>query len=83
MTNFEKLYHKIALQIINRCHGGIKITKHGKVLEMYDPGRHIWSKGMVGLLIKEECINANLRDWEATHVRNHIIQELLLRAKKN
>lgn len=83
MTNFEKLYRRVALQIINRCHGGIKITKHGKVLEMYDPDRHMWSKGMIGLLIKEECANANLRDWETAKVRNYVIQELLLRAKKN
>ena len=50
------------MQVISRCHDGIKITKHGKVLQMYDPQCPIWSKGLVGLLIKEECVNANLRD---------------------
>ena len=77
MVKFEKLYQNIALQVIQRCHGGIKITKHGKILQVYDPKRHIWSKGLVGLIIKEECVNANLRDWEIANVRNYIIKELL------
>lgn len=77
MVNFEKLYHKIALQVIKRCHGAIKITKHGKIVEVYDPKRHIWSKGLAGLIIKEECKNANLRDWEFANVRSYIIKELL------
>ena len=83
MVNLEKVYRNVALQVISRCHGGIKITKHGKVLQMYDPQRHIWSKGLVGLLIKEECFNANLRDWEVANVRAHIIKELLTNSKKN
>ena len=33
MANFEKIYHRVALQIIKRCHGAIKITKHGKIVE--------------------------------------------------
>ncbi|MCH9041982.1 MAG: hypothetical protein IIB80_07490 [Thaumarchaeota archaeon] len=81
MVNFEKLYKKVALQVIERCHGGIKITKHGKIIEVYDPVRHIWSKGIVGLVIKEECKNANLRDWEIANVRSCVIQELLTKSK--
>ncbi|MCH7967281.1 MAG: hypothetical protein QQN61_00155 [Nitrosopumilus sp.] len=81
MVNFEKLYKKVALQVIERCHGGIKITKHGKIIEVYDPVRHIWSKGIVGLVIKEECKNANLRDWEIANVRSYIILELLKKSK--
>ena len=77
MANFEKLYKKVAQQVIQRCHGSIKITKHGKVIEIYDVKRHIWSKGLAGLVIKEECQNANLRDWENANVRGYIIQELL------
>ncbi len=80
MANFEKLYEKTALQIINRCHGAIKITKHGKILEVYDPKRHIWSKGLAGLIIKEECIEANLREWEFANVRGYIIKELLAKS---
>ncbi len=81
MVNFEKLYKKVALQVIERCHGGIKITKHGKIIEVYDPVRHIWSKGIVGLVIKEECKNANLRDWEIGNVRSYVILELLKKSK--
>lgn len=81
MVNFEKLYKKVALQVIERCHGGIKITKHGKIIEVYDPVRHIWSKGIVGLVIKEECKNANLRDWEIANVRSYLIKELLTKSK--
>ncbi len=81
MVNFDKLYKKVALQVIERCHGGIKIKKHGKIIEMYDPTKHIWSTGLVGLVIKEECMNANLRDWEIPSVRGYVIQELL--AKSN
>lgn len=77
MVNFEKLYKKVALQVINRCHGGIRIKKRGKIIEVYDPKRHIWSDGLVGLVIKEECKLANLRDWEIANVRSHIIEELL------
>ena len=55
MVNFEKIYKKVALHVIHRCHGAIKITKHGKILEVYDTNRHIWSKGLAGLIIKEEC----------------------------
>ena len=36
MTNFEKIYAKVALKIVGRCHGAIKITKHGKIVEVYD-----------------------------------------------
>ena len=81
MANFEKLYKKVALQVIARCHGEIKITKHGKILEVYDLQRHIWSKGLAGLIIKEECKEADLRDWEFANVRSYVIQELL--AKSN
>ncbi len=81
MVNFEKLYKKVALQVIARCHGAIKITKHGKIIEVYDPAKHIWSKGLVGLIIKEECTDANLRDWEIANVRSYIIQELLAKSK--
>ena len=82
MVNFEKLYKKVALQVIERCHGAIKITKHGKIIEVYDPVKHIWSKGIVGLIIKEECKNANLRDWEITNIRSFVIQELLAKSKE-
>ena len=77
MTNFEKIYQKVASNIIFRCHGGIKIIKHGKILQVYDPKRHIWSKGLAGLVIKEECDLANLRDWEVANVRRCVIQKLL------
>ncbi len=81
MVNFEKLYKKVALQVIQRCHGEIKITKHGKILEVYDLKRHIWSKGLAGLIIKEECKDADLRDWEFANVRSYIIHELLAKSK--
>ena len=81
MPNFEKLYHKVSLHIIERCHGAIKITKHGKVIEVYDLKRHIWSNGLAGLIIKEECKAANLRDWEVANVRQHVISELLKNQK--
>jgi len=81
MVNFEKLYKKVALQVIQRCHGEIKITKHGKILEVYDLKRHIWSKGLAGLIIKEECKDADLRDWEIANVRSYIIQKLLAKSK--
>ncbi len=81
MVNFEKLYKKVALQVIARCHGAIKITKHGKIIEVYDPAKHIWSKGLVGLIIKEECTDANLRDWEIANVRSYVIQELLTKSE--
>ena len=77
MTNFEKMYQKVASNILLRCHGGIKIIKHGKILQVYDPKRHIWSKGLAGLVIKEECDLANLRDWEVANVRRYVIQKLL------
>ena len=79
MVNFEKLYKRVALQVIDRCPGGIRIVKHGRIIQVYDPKRHIWSDGLVGLVIKEECKLANLRDWEIAHVRRHIIEELLSR----
>ena len=75
--NFEKVYQRVGLQIIERCHGAIKITKHGKIIEVYDTKRHIWSNGLAGLIIKEECKNANLKDWEFANVRGYIIKELL------
>jgi len=81
MVNFEKLYKKVALHVIERCHGGIRIKKHGKIIEMYDPEKHIWSKGLVGLIIKEECKNENLRDWEIVNVRSYVIQELLTKSE--
>ena len=55
MANLEKLYQQVASQIILRCHGGIKIIKHGKILQVYDPKRHIWSKGLAGLIIKKNA----------------------------
>ena len=82
MVNFEKVYKKVGLQIIERCHGAIKITKHGKIIEVYDPKRHIWSDGLAGLIIKEECKNANLRDWEFAKVRSYVIKELLDKSQK-
>ena len=81
MVNLEKVYQKVGLRIIERCHGEIKITKHGKILEVYDLKRHIWSKGLAGLIIKEECKDADLRDWEFANVRSYIIQELLAKSK--
>jgi len=81
MVNFEKLYHRVALQIIKRCHVAIKITKHGKIIEVYDTKRHIRSDGLAGLIIKEECKNANLREWEFANVRTYVIQELLGKSK--
>lgn len=77
MVNFEKTYKKVAQQVIDRCHGGIKIKKRGKIIEVYDSKRHIWSNGLAGLIIKEECKIANLKDWEVANVRGYVIQELL------
>jgi len=78
MVNFEKVYEKVALQVIQRCHGAIKITKHGKIIEVYDTKRHIWSDGLAGLIIKEESSNANLRQWEVARcIRPRIIAMLL------
>ena len=77
MTNFEKIYHRVAIKIIQRCHGAIKITKHGKIVEVYDLKRHIWSDGLAGLIIKEECRLADLKDWEFANVRGYVIKELL------
>jgi hypothetical protein len=71
MANFEKVYQKVGSQIIERCHGAIKITKHGKIIEVYDTNRHIWSNGLAGLIIKEECKKANLKDWEFANVRSY------------
>ncbi|MFB5608023.1 MAG: hypothetical protein ACE5RI_08015 [Candidatus Nitrosomaritimum yanchengensis] len=82
MVNFEKIYKKVGLQIIDRCHGAIKITKHGKIIEVYDAKRHIWSNGLAGLIIKEECKKANLRPWEYSNVRNYVIKELLDKSEK-
>ncbi len=80
MVNFEKLYKKAALQVIERCHGAIKITKHGKIIEVYDTKRHIWSTGLAGLIIKEECKNADLREWEIANVRSYLIKDLLAKS---
>ena len=78
MANLEKLYQSVAEQVIQRCHGAIKITKHGKIIEVYDTRRHIWSDGLAGLIIKEESKNANLRDWEVARcIRPRIISMLL------
>ena len=75
--NFEKIYRQVASQVIQRCHGAIKITKHGKIIEVYDTRRHIWSDGLAGLIIKEECRNADLKEWEFSNVRTYVIKELL------
>ena len=78
MVNFEKVYDRVSAQIIERCHGAIKITKHGKILEVYDTNRHIWSKGLAGLIIKEECKKSNLNDCEAaSFIRPRIIAMIL------
>jgi len=81
VVNFEKVYHRVALRVIERCHGAIKITKHGKIIEVYDTKRHIWSDGLAGLIIKEECRNSDLKDWEFANVRGYVIQELLGKSK--
>ncbi len=78
MANFEKIYQSVAEQVIQRCHGAIKITKHGKIIEVYDTKRHIWSDGLAGPIIKEESKNANLREWEVARcIRPRIISILL------
>ena len=78
MANFEKIYQSVAEHVIQRCHGAIKITKHGKIIEVYDTNRHIWSDGLAGLIIKEESKNANLREWEVARcIRPRIISILL------
>ena len=78
MANLEKIYQSVAEQVIQRCHGAIKITKHGKIIEVYDTRRHIWSDGLAGLIIKEESKNANLREWEVARcIRPRIISILL------
>jgi hypothetical protein len=76
MANIEKLYQNVASRVIQRCHGSIQLKKHGKIIEVYDVQRHFWSKGLAGLIIKEECKNASLNDWEIAHVRSMLIQEL-------
>ncbi|MDC0451502.1 hypothetical protein OAL59_06165 [Nitrosopumilus sp.] len=81
MVNFEKIYLRVALKIIERCHGAIKITKRGKIVEVYDLNRHIWSDGLAGLIIKEECRSANLKEWEFASVRSYVIKELLEKSK--
>lgn len=81
MVNFEKEYLRVAKQIVRRCHGAIKITKHGKIIEVFDTKRRMWSHGLAGLIIKEECRNANLREWEFAHVRTYVIQELMGRSE--
>ena len=81
-NNFEKIYQRVGLEIIESCHGAIKITKHGKIIEVYDTKRHIWSNGLAGLIIKERCKNANLKDWEFANVRSYIIKELLSKSNK-
>jgi hypothetical protein len=82
MVNFEKIYKKTAIQIVQRCHGAIKITKHGKILEVYDTRRHIWSNGLAGLIIKEECREANLKDWEISRYIRPCIIAILLEDKQ-
>ena len=76
MAKLEKLYQSVANSIISRCHGSIQLKKHGKIIEVYDVKRHFWSKGLAGLIIKEECKNANLRDWEIARVRFFVIEQL-------
>ncbi|MDH3191536.1 MAG: hypothetical protein OEM18_02465 [Nitrosopumilus sp.] len=76
MANLEKLYQNVASQIIQKCHGAIQLKKHGKIIEVYDVKRHFWSKGLAGLIIKDQCKNANLKDWEISHVRTFLIKEL-------
>ncbi|MGY5147766.1 MAG: hypothetical protein ACW9W4_07195 [Candidatus Nitrosopumilus sp. bin_7KS] len=82
MANLEKIYQSVAEQVIQRCHGAIKITKHGKIIEVYDTRRHIWSDGLAGLIIKEESKNANLRDWEVARCIRPRIISMLLEDKK-
>ena len=82
MANLEKLYQSVAEQVVQRCHGAIKITKHGKIIEVYDTRRHIWSDGLAGLIIKEESKNANLRDWEVARCIRPRIISMLLEDKK-
>ncbi|QUC65350.1 hypothetical protein NsoK4_03650 [Nitrosopumilus sp. K4] len=76
MAKIEKLYQNVAMQVIRRCHGSIQLKKRGNVIEVYDVKRHFWSKGLAGLIIKEECKLANLKDWEIARVRAFIIDEL-------
>jgi len=82
LANLEKIYQSVAEQVIQRCHGAIKITKHGKIIEVYDARRHIWSDGLAGLIIKEESKNANLRDWEVARCIRPRIITMLLEDKK-
>ena len=82
MANLEKLYQSVAEQVVQRCHGAIKITKHGKIIEVYDTKRHIWSDGLAGLIIKEESKNANLREWEVARCIRPRIISILLEDKK-
>ena len=82
MVNLEKIYRQTATRIIQRCHGAIKVKKRSKMIEVYDPQRHFWSTGIAGLIIKEECINSNLREWEYSIVRTYVIEELLKDSSK-
>ncbi len=82
LANLEKIYQSVVEQVIQRCHGAIKITKHGKIIEVYDTRRHIWSDGLAGLIIKEESKNANLREWEVARCIRPRIITMLLEDKK-
>ncbi len=82
LPNLEKIYQSVAENVIQRCHGAIKITKHGKIIEVYDTRRHIWSDGLAGLIIKEESKNANLREWEVARCIRPRIITMLLEDKK-
>jgi topoisomerase IA-like protein len=82
LVNLEKIYQSVAEQVIQRCRGAIKITKHGKIIEVYDTKRHIWSDGLAGLIIKEESKNANLREWEVARCIRPRIISMLLEDKK-
>ena len=55
-----------------------KLLNMEKVIEVYDTKRHIWSHGLAGLIIKEECRNADLKEWEVgRYIRPRIIAMLL------
>ena len=81
----DKELEEIDFIIMTLVRNGVQkvftITKHGKIVEVYDLKRHIWSDGLAGLIIKEECRLADLKEWEFANVRSYVIKELLSKSK--
>ncbi len=46
------------------------------------PWCHQNNKTLAGLIIKEECKLADLKEWEFANVRSYVIKELLAKDKE-